>query len=348
MRLGQLIRHLDIETAQAVKFLAKNGIEIEDHPNYKLDDVSVDLLNKEFIKPIFFNTEVGNKSLENIKLPSEAINSEGNSTLENTNTPNIQENLDLEPIFEETAILPSLDEEKLIIAHSEEKIILEIEEKPIAESDLEVKTRSSETTKDPTHILEEGEKVIVLPADEVQKLVESGEIISEIEAEASMLDESGILKAKFVKLEGLQVLGKIDLPEDPKRTKKEELRKVQDQEIKLKQNAGKTIDGVHPTKRAKVEGEKIKEELLKAEIATKLKLQRIQEQKEKVAAQELTKEKKKSKKKGKLKSLPQEKPISAEELKKKNNREKRQRLKEKENTPKVQKSFWQSIIDFFK
>jgi hypothetical protein len=317
MRLGQLIRHLDIESAQAVKFLAKQGIVIQDHPNTKLEEDQVEKLLANFKTSPVQNKE--NRADEIVFGPKDEVSVADNEFDE----------------FVETA------EEIVAQGGIGSDTVIEIEESiTIAEI---TKSEVSEVSKE-----DFAEKVITLSQEEVEKLVTSGEILSEIEAEAASLGEEGLIKAKTVKLEGLSVKGKIELPHDPRREKKELARKAQEEVQKIQSNAGKTIDGVHPNKRAKEEGERIKEELAIAEEKAKERLERAKARQEREAQKESDQLKKAKKKKKKSYQTPIEKALSPEELKKKAAREKRQRIKEKENAPKESKSFWKSLVDFFK
>ena len=346
MRLGQLTRQLDIETTKVVKFLATKGIEIEDHPNSKLSDEALELANEKF-KPTPIEIAV-----PKIETKIEVIEEEIalSATTQITEEVTIKDEAQIEKPDEIQEIAPTgiRDQDTTEETTTQEAVSVEtIEETKVLEFEKPTNTifREEEPTSSPT--LEEGEKIITLAKEEVAKLIEAGEIVSEIEAEAATLDESGIIKAKLHKLEGLQVKGKIELPNDPRRAKKEEQRKAQAEAQKSQDNAGKTIDGVHPTKRAKEEGERIKEELIKAEEAARLRAEKARIRKEK-EAEKAAQVPVKSKKKNKYKNKVVEKVLTPEEIKKKNTREKRQRLKEKENAPKEEKSFWQSFVDFFK
>jgi len=311
MRLGQLTRQLEVETSQIIKFLSGKGIEIEDHPNTKIADDVLETLYEAFKSPISI-TEIVSDVVKEIEIVEPLIVASSELVAE-------------EIIAEKTEVIEKIEE--VTIDVPQEKINIEVE--PIAEQLQMV----------------EAESIISLPQEEIQKLVESGEIQSEIEAEALGLDGNGIIKAKFQKLEGLSVKGKIELPIDSKREKKEQVRKEKEEHLKVVKNAGKTIDGVHPSKRAKDEGEKIKEELQKAEEAAKIRAEKQKKKAEQEALKQTQQDKKRKKTKA-LKSKVLEKQPTAEELRKKNNRDKRQRQKEKERETPVKKSFWQRLFSF--
>ena len=348
MRLGQLTRKLDIETATAVKFLAKNGIELEDHPNTKLDENAMELLEAEFTKTTepkideSTNASVGKSfSIDpnEVELPipestpqsaliwQDPINEDPEEGINSTTTP-------LKEAYQ------SIKEEILGVS----KVI---SEEPI-DIGQEMEVSPNQAGNSAEKLEAEIEKIITLPKEEVDKLVETGEIQSDIEAEAATLDEFGVIKAKTKKLEGLSVKGKIELPHDPRREKKELARKAQEEVQKIQSNAGKTIDGVHPTKRAKEEGERIKEALAKEEEIAIAKAEKLRLRVERQAAKENAQENKSSKRKSKHKKLVQEKTLSPEELKKKKAREKRQKEKEKANAPAPTRSLLQKIWDFIK
>lgn len=343
MRLGQLTRKLDIETAVAVKFLAKKGFEIEDHPNTKLDEDAIDLLEAEFatvVETTNTNASIGKSFAID---PSEVELPLPESTPQSAML--WQEPIDEDPEFSVDSSVMPLNEEQESIMGEIQSVSQVISDEPIdIGQEMEVSPNQAANSAEKLEV--EIEKIITLPKEEVQKLVESGEIQSEIEAEAATLDENGVIKAKTVKLEGLSVKGKIELPFDPRRAKKELARKEQEEEKKILSNAGKTIDGVHPTKRAKEEGERMKEELAKSEEAAKIKAEKQRLKEERQALKE-TKEDPSKKKKKKGKKLVQEKPLSPEEIKKKKAREKRQKEKDKANQPVVKKTFLQSLVEFF-
>ena len=48
LRLAQVARKLNVGTATIVETLAKNGFEVENNPNSKINMQQVEMLNKEF------------------------------------------------------------------------------------------------------------------------------------------------------------------------------------------------------------------------------------------------------------------------------------------------------------
>lgn len=321
MRLGQLTRQLNIDATQVVNFLKIDGIDIENHPNTKLGD--------EDVKKLFdkFKVEETEKIIAEVTDVIDPIIVDSSESI-------------IEEVIEQVS-LTETDSEAVDEITIEDTTEIEVPSKSET-TDESLKTELSSSI-----ILDEEVEIITLPKEEVDKLIEAGEIVSDIEAEAATLSESETIKAKFTTLEGLNVKGKIDLPHDARRERKEAARKVEAEVLKEKSNAGKTINGVHPNKRAKEEGEKIKEDLLKAEEEAIKRLERKKLKAEKEAAK--LKKNSEKKKKGKKKSKkPLEKVLSPEELKKKAAREKRQKAKDKANAPAAPRNFWQKIWDVIK
>jgi translation initiation factor IF-2 len=329
MRLGQLTRQLEVETSEVLKFLSKQGISVDDHPNTKLEDETIVLLLAQFEKP---KLEI-KSALESPIVIEQSIIS----------TPQVV--VMVEPI--EAAVLQTEGIQESINLEVENKQVIKQELSPIEEPIVKITTPVLAQNIN-VNSLDEEIKVISLSPEEVAKLVAAGEIESEIEAQALTLDGQGTIKAKLTKLEGLQVVGKIELPKDPRREKKEQERKAKEETTKVLRNAGRTIDGVHPNKRAKEEGEKIKEVLALQEqkIKDRLEKQRLiaekEAQKESLA---VGKAKKKSKKRKPLVQVKEETP---DEVKKRKAREKRQLAKQRANQPEVSKSIWKKIWDFIR
>lgn len=310
MRLGQLTRQLNIEANVAVKFLVANGFDIENHPNTKLEDDMIEKLFERFEPVVKVETEM-----------------EGMAEIVKTEVVDFPVE-----VVEEDSTIDVLEEVT-------EVAIEDASEVAANDNDVEVNDDSTDIEKD--------FEIVTLTKEEVEKLVEAGEIVSEIEAEAATLDEEGVIKAKFTTLEGLSVKGKIELPHDPRRAKKEEQQKIKEEFLKEQSNVGKTVDGVHPNKKAKAEGEKMKADLLKAEEEALKKIER-EKLRAKKAAEKLEKAANKKKPKKKKNKGAQDKVLSPEEIKKKNAREKRQKAKEKANTPPPSRNMWQKIWDFIK
>ena len=315
MRLGQLTRQLEIEAIQVINFFALEGMVVENHPNTKLSPEQVDRLITRFS-----TKDIEQNKKEEIlvkKTPTET-----NIEVSITQTPKEQKEPITESISQQirTAKTQSLKETKQSLAQENEVKATAHEEQP---------------------------EIITLPKEEVAKLLETGEIVSAIEAEAATLTEDQTIKAKFTTLEGLNVKGKIDLPRDPKREKKEAARKIQEEVLKERSDAGKTINGVHPNKRAKDEGEQTKANLIKSEEETFKRLERKKKRIEKEVAKKVkASQNKKSNEKKNNKTTA--KVLTPEELKKKLTREKRQRTKEKANLPSPKRGLLQRIWDAIK
>lgn len=241
--------------------------------------------------------------------------------------------------------------QKIGEAKSELSTKLTLNKDTVSESADQIKPSLSNQPEDSKPVTEptsderpEFEPAKTLTPDEVHDLVEKGEIQSAIEAEAAQLTENGKISAKLKKLEGLHVVGKIELPHDPRREKKEAQRKEKEQHLKEVSLAGKTIDGVHPNKRTKEEAQKIAEEL---KNSTPKPAKKKKKKRENITGAKQTANQKFKGKKNKQKK-PVEKTLTPEEVKKKKAREKRQKIKEKANAPAPKRSVLQKIWDFIK
>ena len=339
MRLGQLTRQLNIGTTKVVNFLKDAGIEIEGHPNTKLSEDIVEKLFKKF-PPQIVENEINKEVVKTIEDSSEEV-------IEVSNVEDLKDtSIVKEVIPNDTDLSVTTDKAEDVenVADKSESLSKELP-KTIDTPSLTEKLQLEENPINTSKADEEIE-IVTLPKEEVDKMVEAGDIVSNIEAEAATLNESEIIKAKFTTLEGLNVKGKIELPPDPRRKKKEEARKIQEEISKAQSNAGKTIDGVHPTKRAKEEGEKTKADLEKSEQEALKKMEqlRMKALREKEKSEKANKKNKPKKKKKKSK----DKTLSPEELKKKVNREKRKKAKEKANIPAPSRNILQKIWDFIK
>ena len=190
----------------------------------------------------------------------------------------------------------SQQELDLIFDHYNLDVQNDTSEKELATEDIEEDTSEAESEV----IIEETEHVEDLPEPQTEDVVASQEYIS-VEAEDKtelQQPEPEVIRAKKVKLEGIKVVGKIDLPEpvEPKQTEESVKEKTKDIKPKRRRNERRK-------QRKKLSySEKVKKEEQKAEREKKKKKRLIKEKKkkhyfEKVQPKVAAKPKKKASKK---------------------------------------------------
>lgn len=320
MRLGQLARKLDIETNDIVKYLKKQDIIIDNHLNTKLEDEQIELITKHFYIPeevkevVVVETPEVQPVVEEVEIQEEEITIE-----EETEIPEaIEEIVEVEETVVETPEIIS-----------EEEIV--VEQTPVSQPinlsgvltvmDLLEKAATEEPT--PLVELSRDDKV---PED----------------------SNASIIRAPKIELQGFKVLGKIELPEDPRNKKKEEAKAEETTPEETAEISNDTpaqeqpIEVVathtpHPTKKTKilnVEKEFIDDSFFKEEVVEKPK-----------SAKEI----KLAKKKGKKKKVVV-KEATPEEIAKTTLREKRKRQRKntKEAAKKNEKHWLKRLWDAIK
>ncbi|MBK6266270.1 hypothetical protein JKA74_14585 [Marivirga sp. S37H4] len=176
MRLAQAARDLSITTEDITSFLAKKGITIEKDSNTKLNDESVTLLFDYFEGDL----RVKKKKKETEQLPEPVQESK----------PELSE----EEVDEKESQQPVIEEKSTEIEFSED-INIEATNEPAKETE---DTSIHNDITEAAAINSPGEREYKTVSD----LLESGDEIS----------DDVVIKAPKVSLQGLNVLGKIDLP----------------------------------------------------------------------------------------------------------------------------------------
>lgn len=199
MRLGQLARKFDITSQDIIAYTKSKGIEINNHPNSKLDDEVEKMVTDHFdILPEIEESEVEVETLivEEPEAEKEADNVE--------EIVEVQDEIEATPTTVEEVSDKELDEiDNDLAANTEthEEAVLEI-------------TDSSTSTEEPV------KEAIPEHIEDNRKVATVTELLDD-ESEA-LLAEVDIIKAPKVELEGLKVVGKIELPEPKKKEENEE------------------------------------------------------------------------------------------------------------------------------
>lgn len=172
MRLGQLARKFDITPQEIIAFTKSKGIEINSHPNSKLEDDVEALVMEHFdvLPEIMVDQIEPEIELQVEIVESEAIDSEENMAVENTEDLDTQE--------------AAVELHELEVSET-----TTLSEEPIVEETLEI----TETLASPYR---KAATVAEILDDESEMLISSVDVI----------------KAPKVELQGLKVVGKIELP----------------------------------------------------------------------------------------------------------------------------------------
>jgi hypothetical protein len=209
MRLAQAARNLSITTDDIVTFLAKRDITIEKDSNTKLDETSVHLLFD------YFDTEIPQKKVQEFQITA-IENFEGT-----------QNNIQDEIIDENKNRLESSKNEGYIVEQTEDPLgKLEKSEdnknqKETNESSLhseEIEREEVKVDNQSTHTT----SLDVKNEDSAPKPKKYKTVADLLEAEENHeVDDDIVIKAPTVSLQGLNVLGKIELPEPKPKPDKE-------------------------------------------------------------------------------------------------------------------------------
>jgi translation initiation factor IF-2 len=193
IRASQAARKLNVGLHTVFEFLAKKGHEVENNPNAKLTPEQFAILSKEYASSATEKLEasgltIGAKHVDNITIETE----------KETKKP-VEE--------EESVMIKNLsakkEEEKIEKVEAERPVLEGI--KVIGKIDLEKKAPAKGKKKE-----EVKEEEPVKPAKPVQEEKPAAVV-------AEKQPESEIIKAKAGKLQGLNVLGKIELPAEKKK-----------------------------------------------------------------------------------------------------------------------------------
>jgi hypothetical protein len=229
MRLRQLSRKLEIKTDKIIEFLSNAGHAMENDANGKLTAEQVVLVEAEFPTPF----------IEEI--------------IEEEKVVEIEEGKE-EPMV--AAIETPIEEEEIVLIDEELAAPL-FEKDDSIELEVPLAPPSDVTSQVSEEIVTPVEEIIETPAPAVRlfKAVEEPEDDPNIE----------LIKAPTVKLEGLKVLGKIDLPEPKPKVEpeKEETTKEQTPRRKVRQ-VQKSRDSIRDQHENPVEKERLRQQKISA------------------------------------------------------------------------------------
>lgn len=222
MRLSQVSRKLNVGRNTIVDFLAAKGHSVDSSPNAKINGEQYDLLAKEFAASASEKEEashltIGTKHVEELAPITSSTPPVEEQKPEVAPTPAApkEEPAPVEPKAE----APKPEEPK---AEVEETPV--VEEKPVEEAP--VKTEEPVEEKSGLKILgkidlDKGKKKPAPAPKAEEKPAESEPKVEEKPAEEAATPEK-VIEAKADSLRGLKVVGKIKLPDPPKKTKPEE------------------------------------------------------------------------------------------------------------------------------
>jgi translation initiation factor IF-2 len=204
IRLGQASRKLNVGHNTILDFLAKKGFVVENNPNAKLTAEQFAMLSKEYASSASEKLEASGLTIgvKPVETPSAQPKPEVRKKVEE----------------EERIMIKNLGSKEVVKPKEETKIEKVERETPKVEGlkvlgkvDLgtEKKAKEKEAEKKPAEKKEE----IVVKKEEVKKVEKPLPVVEE----KPVVEELELIKAKAEKLQGLNVLGRIELPADKKK-----------------------------------------------------------------------------------------------------------------------------------
>ncbi len=279
MRLGQLARQLHIEPKKIVIFLEKQGVTIEDSPNFKMDDDILELVTKQFEKPVEVEP-IKEEIPEPVKEPIEVVE-------------------------------PTIEKEEIQEVQKEE--IKETEKVEEVEEVEEIKEVEVKEPKEEPLPVESIEKAVEKPEEVTEELTKQTpeDEKTEEDNEPLFLEIDGVIRAPKVILDGIKVVGKIDLPE-PK-TKEEVVTETEAKEEPTSTPSEVVVETnepkIHPNKQARLATKKPKQVIKKKGKKKKVHVPLTKEEAKaerkanKVQGKKAPRKKPQTKKKGKKKKV---------------------------------------------
>ncbi|NNC94300.1 MAG: translation initiation factor IF-2 [Chitinophagales bacterium] len=229
IRLVAAAKKFNVGTGTIVETLDKKGLEIDNKPTSKLTEEMYNVLLKEFRSEMNIKEEaeqitLGLKKRENVELEKEA-------------TVKVKKEEPKEVVIQVNSGDTDTKVEKVVETREAEKLEgpkivgkIEIKEKKKAEPKVEEKKEEKKVAKKETKKKEEAKKDEKKKKEEVEKVEEKKketkkkedkkEVKEEKKKKEEEKKEPEIIKAKFEKLQGPKILGKIELKE-PKPKKKD-------------------------------------------------------------------------------------------------------------------------------
>ncbi len=232
LRISKVSRELNVGTATIIDFLATKGHEVDNSPNAKISMEQFALLQKEFetsraAKEEASGMTIGTKAKTETESsstsgidktePEDQILIKNVGSKENVTPKPKEDVIRAKAPLQGTRILGKIDlnQEKKIVPKQEEKPVEKLEVKksevkiPVEKAVEQPKVEEKKEEIKPVEVkAEEAPKEIVEEPIEVQQKEE--ETIVELEKEK--VDPNKTIEAKADKLQGLRVLGKIELP----------------------------------------------------------------------------------------------------------------------------------------
>ncbi len=279
MRLSQVSRKLNIGKNTIIEFLAANGFEVEDNPNYKINAEQLALLNREFADSAHDKEEasamtIGTKYSDNIIIDSSQDTKKGNEVDEEEQFLIKSSHIEKEEPVAEPPKLKGLNIlGKIDIEGKKEK-----EEKP-EEKKIEPESKKEESEQPVKEEIPEE-----IPSEDVaaKETIAEEPVSKEKEESTTEVAKEGktnVIEARAEQLKGLKVVGKIDLPKEPPKKsarpvassdekKKKKKRKRLERKAAPKQNERQKGRNERKTRQKKEEpSEKEIQEKIKATLA---------------------------------------------------------------------------------
>ncbi|MEL6561643.1 MAG: hypothetical protein AAFQ94_25875 [Bacteroidota bacterium] len=233
MRLSQLARKLGVTHSDIIKFVENLDATVSLSAHSKIEDTLIDKIKEQFDptgEKFLEQVPIAELDVEDVQDTENNSASDGDSENEIEVLNQTEENLteavestvtieEVEPVIEETA-----DHD----VPTEPEPIEEVQEVETPQIETEtIHSESSDGTVSEASIAQENLDVTSETSQEsesdAEELVEGVHSDSQfIDTDRYAEDESAVIRAKLVKLEGIKVVGKIDLPPPPQPKVKEE------------------------------------------------------------------------------------------------------------------------------
>ncbi|MEQ8926489.1 MAG: translation initiation factor IF-2 [Fulvivirga sp.] len=216
MRLSQVARKLNVGLSTIVDFLADKGFEVESSPNAKVTGEQFSMLSREFADSAHEKEEASGLSI-GTKHHDVAIES-GSSKPTNKSD-------------DEEVLIKNLSADKVSSEQKEEKKPERVEPertklqgfKVLGKIDLDKKKQEEKAKEEPVKEEPKVEEKPAVKEEKKEEIVEKKEEPKKEETpkpEEKKEEEKGVISAKADKLQGLKVVGKIDLPKEKDRRSK--------------------------------------------------------------------------------------------------------------------------------
>jgi translation initiation factor IF-2 len=219
MRLSQVARKLNIGKNTIIEFLDSHGHTIEDNPNFKIDGDQLELLSREFAdsaldKEEALSMSIGHKHSEDVVINAEPGASSNTRPEDDEeilikdnqleNIPDKTHEADRPPTVETPAEASATNTPKLQGIKVVGKI--DLDAKPAESKETTAKTEKEDAS---------SENVKPAEASDVASDPEKGDkAVKESAGEPVQEKDEKVIEAKAETLQGLKVLGKIDLPKN--------------------------------------------------------------------------------------------------------------------------------------